>query len=712
MGARKYRAFISYSHSDKRWGDWLHQKLETYRVPKKLIGRETTAGVVPARLTPIFRDREELSAADSLSDEIEAALAASQFLIVLCSPRSAQSQWVNREILRFKELHGEGRVLAAILDGEPGTDNECFPEALKFRIGENGQLTDEPTEPIAADFRKGKDGKRAGLHKLIAGLIGVKLDDLIEREAQRRMARLRVAAGGFGLVAAGMGALAVNAVIARDEAREQRAEAVAARGQAEDVIEYMLTDLRDELSAVGRLDIMDSVGERALAYYDARDLASADPDALGRRARAQLLVGEVDNTLGNLDAALAAYEAAAATTAEQLRRDPDNEQRLFDHAQSVFFVGYIAWQRGQTDKAKEQFTEYYNLAQRLVELDPDNPDWQAELDYAHSNLGTLALDQGDAAGAIPFFEKSLEFAKRVASERSASAQDQLALAESYSWLASAQEWTGAFDEASRNIAAERAILDALLDVDPDNTNVERRLAINARMNARLTMARGEVAGAVDILESAEVRLAALRDKDPVNTEWMQRYGQVKVQLAIAYFHNENKEQARKTSEQARVLAVELLAYDEGIVEWKIANHAAALRVQARIENDAGEFDSSMKFSQAAIEICKAIIIDAGPSPKASDCLAIAYLEIARSYGLSGQDAQAQDFAQSAVQEFERFPEKAPFEAKADLVEAYQLADQQKMARELALELDSLNYRHPRFLEILSAYSITTVSGDE
>ena len=101
----------------------------------------------------------------------------------------------------------------------------------------------------------------------------------------------------------------------------------------------MLTDLRKRLDAVGRLDILDSVGQRALAYYGAQDTARLDPDALGRRARSQLLVGEIDNSRGDLVSALAAYEAAAATTGEQLRRAPDNPQRMFDHSQSVFWVG-------------------------------------------------------------------------------------------------------------------------------------------------------------------------------------------------------------------------------------------------------------------------------------------------------------------------------------------------------------------------------------
>src|ERR1700746_2738777 len=80
----RYYAFLSYSHRDMELAEWLHRELEKFRVPGALAGKLTSNGVVPRRLTPIFRDQHDLSAGDDLAVEIEAALAASQFLVVLC----------------------------------------------------------------------------------------------------------------------------------------------------------------------------------------------------------------------------------------------------------------------------------------------------------------------------------------------------------------------------------------------------------------------------------------------------------------------------------------------------------------------------------------------------------------------------------------------------------------------------------------------------
>ena len=110
----RYWAFISYSHRDRKWGDWLHRAIETYRVPKALVGNG-----IPARVFPVFRDREELAGAVDLTARIETALAESRNLIVICSPRSAASRWVNEEIRRFAHSGPADRIFAFIIDGEP-----------------------------------------------------------------------------------------------------------------------------------------------------------------------------------------------------------------------------------------------------------------------------------------------------------------------------------------------------------------------------------------------------------------------------------------------------------------------------------------------------------------------------------------------------------------------------------------------------------------
>jgi tetratricopeptide (TPR) repeat protein len=224
----KYWAFLSYSHRDAKWGAWLHKTLESYRPPRQLVGKNTERGPIPKRLAPIFRDREELASATDLGTVINEALTGSACQIVICSPSAARSRWVNEEILAFKRLGREDRIFCLIVDGEPNaSDNpaiaeqECFPQALRYRLGPDGNLSSVRTEPIAADARAGKDGRSNAKLKLIAGVLGVGFDALRQREQQRRQRRLFAIASG---ATAGMvltTGLAAAALIARATAQRQ-----------------------------------------------------------------------------------------------------------------------------------------------------------------------------------------------------------------------------------------------------------------------------------------------------------------------------------------------------------------------------------------------------------------------------------------------------------------------------------------------------------
>ena len=162
----RYRAYTSYSHQDEKWAAWLHKKLEAYRVPRRLVGRKSTRGIIPRRIAPVFRNREELPTATDLGEVITRAIRESASLIVICSPHAARSRWVNEEILTFKRLGRIDRIFFIMVGGETGAEKkpelemqECFPEALRLGIGLDGAPTDRTMEPIAADARKGKDGK-------------------------------------------------------------------------------------------------------------------------------------------------------------------------------------------------------------------------------------------------------------------------------------------------------------------------------------------------------------------------------------------------------------------------------------------------------------------------------------------------------------------------------------------------------------------------
>jgi hypothetical protein len=191
-----YWAFISYSQRDLKWALWLHKALETYRISRTFVGQPIGRSKIPPRLLPVFRDRAELPSAGDLRGKIRESLEDSHALIVICSPYAAASPWVNEEVRAFKALGRSERIFPLIIDGEPFASDrpelglpECFPPALRFAVAADGAVTDQRSDPLAADAREGKDGRDDACLKLIAGILGLGFDDLRRREQARQRRR-------------------------------------------------------------------------------------------------------------------------------------------------------------------------------------------------------------------------------------------------------------------------------------------------------------------------------------------------------------------------------------------------------------------------------------------------------------------------------------------------------------------------------------------
>lgn len=234
----KYRAFISYTRTDKTKAVWLHKSLERYTIPKNLVEQKKEVGAVPERLSPIFRDKDELGAGGELNDRIIQALKDSEFLIVVCSPSAANSDWVNKEIKYFKELGREKKIIPVIVAGEPSaTDKgldprlECFPEPLKHSIQQK-ESPSPKSEPLAADLRPGKDKKHLVLLRLVAGLTGIDYASLHDRERLLlRQRRLTIAMLTILLIAVISIIFGIQQIRSRKQIAEQRNNAINNLGQ-------------------------------------------------------------------------------------------------------------------------------------------------------------------------------------------------------------------------------------------------------------------------------------------------------------------------------------------------------------------------------------------------------------------------------------------------------------------------------------------------
>lgn len=495
-----HRAFLSYSHVDGATARRLHRAIETYRLPRALTLVGEDGGRID-RLGPIFRDRDDFPAATDLSEAVKQALARAHALIVLCSPDARASPWVAREIALFRALHPDRPIMAVLLRGEP---DDAFPDALTA-CG----------EPLAADLRPGQDGRRLGLLKIVAGLLGLPLDALVQRDAQRNLRRVMAVTLAACTLLILMAAMTIAAIQARNDAVRQRAE-------AEGLIEYMLTDLRADLRHVGRLDVMTDVNRRALRYYQNQgDLRAMPADSLDRRARILHAMGEDDGQQGKAASARLRFAEAYRVTREQLRREPAEGDRLFAHAQSAYWLGFAGYRAGDWTTAARYWTEYRRLAGSLATAEGGGERAFKEIGYAEGNLCTLALARpATARDALPHCRAAL----------------------------------GAMQDAAR----------ASGDVAAARSDIANRRA----WLADALIARGDIAGGIDQLRLQEAGLSALVAAHPRDADLLDQWMRAMMVLSERLRDNGRMAEARPLNQRAREIAAKLTTQDPANDSWK------------------------------------------------------------------------------------------------------------------------------------------------
>jgi tetratricopeptide (TPR) repeat protein len=502
---RRYKAFISYSHGDERWARWLQRALENYKLPRSL---RVAHPEMPARLFPIFRDRDELASSTDLSESIQRAMADSDAMIVVCSPQAARSQWVNEEVRRFRETRADARIFSLLVGGSPrvGAADCAFPPALLR--SDAGEL---PHEPLAADVTAGGDGKRNAMLKIAAGLLGVGVDELKRRYAQRQ-ARLwaTLAAGSLAVAMVTIG-LAVAAFIARQESEIRRK-------QGEKLIGFMLGDLRGKLEPIGKLDVLDAVGDQAMSYFAALGKRGTPQEMLDR-AKALRQIGDVRFHQGHLQPALAAFQQSLEEALALHDVRPDDNDYLFELGQAEFWVGYVAWQRNDLKQAHASMQQYMRYSQELSDRAPDNAAYRTELAYAHNNLGNLAKAQGRPEEAPREFRQAA--AIRAAQLESRPDDGAISdLSDIWSWISSALQDLGRLQE-SEEAAAKAADLMRRVHEQGKDARASAKYADYLLLHADTQLRLGKVAAATAQIESAQTIYKGLLASDPGNAFWHQ-----------------------------------------------------------------------------------------------------------------------------------------------------------------------------------------------
>lgn len=345
----------------------------------------------------------------------------------------------------------------------------------------------------------------------------------------RRQRRMRWV--GTGLVAL-LAAVAVVAAIAYG--RQARLAADRER-QSQRLASFMLGDLADQLRPIGKLSLLSRIGEQGVRLLAPADGAGESAAEALQRAKALVVIGEVNSSRGKgrTDVAIEALDAARRLL---LEHTPTPEVDLADYYKtlgaSAFWLGQMALDGGDGRTAMKWFDAYREACERWREALPEDSTAQMEWGYAVNSLGSTAFQQADWVDAQRWFEQALK-QKRLALERQPDSRTaRAAVAGSEYWLGKVALVRGEPRSAMVHLDTARDIHLQLLKKDPDERSRDRQLAVVDLRRADALQALGNFNAATNTMQDAVRRLESAQSQDPDNDYWNKELVHAKVSQAL------------------------------------------------------------------------------------------------------------------------------------------------------------------------------------
>jgi tetratricopeptide (TPR) repeat protein len=302
--------------------------------------------------------------------------------------------------------------------------------------------------------------------------------------------RHRLAAGlsaALGLLAA---AFTAASLLQAQEVWRARAIVEARQRQAEELIGFMLGDLRGNLRLIGRLDALREVASKALEYFAAVPPDQLSDDELTRRADALRLLGRVQSEQGEWEAAMRTFGASLVLAESLAERDSLNGDWQLSLAASQFYVGYLRYSQGDASGSLEYWRRHRDTAERLVRNVPDSLRYLLELSAAHGNIGSAHEALNDPERAIEEYRLALELKERLVEMESQNLEYRSALAAAHNNMAVAKTAAGDLLSALEHQRAALQVRQSIVDVDTTNQQQLRLLALAHGYLGQLATAAG------------------------------------------------------------------------------------------------------------------------------------------------------------------------------------------------------------------------------
>ncbi|MEO6104545.1 MAG: hypothetical protein ABIP44_13045, partial [Pseudoxanthomonas sp.] len=493
-----------------------------------------------------------------------------------------------------------------------------------------------------------------------------------------------IAAGSLAIAALTIG-LAIFAMIARQESEIRR-------HQGEKLIGFMLGDLRTKLEPIGKLDVLDAVGDQAMDYFKVLG-RHGTPQEMLDRAKALRQIGDVRFNQGHLAPALTAFEQSLEQAQVLHAAEPTNNDYLFELGQAEFWVGYVAWQRNELGQAQASMEKYMSYSQELRDRAPDNADYRMELAYAHSNLGSVARARGDAKLALREFRIAAQISEAELKTHPGDAARISDLADIWSWINSTLLDLGRLQE-SEQAAVKAADLMRIVHDQGKDARASAKYADYLLLLADVQLQLGQVAAATGQFDLAGAIQKILLARDPSNAFWRQSalsgdYQRVSVVDPSAWTP-EMYQLLKMTATSLQALA--LKDPSNKITQKFIAK---VERLQALGELANGDAAAAMRLAKGARDRMGKLTVGSEVSTE----LSLGTAEIDESLGVitraSCDEAGARRLWAGALADLSKVPDSNLTAKAVRRMLATDLGDR-ALAGRLSQELDQAGFNDPRF----------------
>ena len=681
-------------------------KLLDFGIAKLLddAGADQTALTARAgnAFTPEFAAPEQLQAGDVTTATDVYALGVLMYILLGGEHPTAAPTGAPLDRMRSVIETVPKRLSEAVLK-RGGPTQRWSPESRRLAVEVRGDietivakaLKKSPSERYANADALADDIRRYLAHEPIAA----RPDSRLYRAAkfvQRHRA-------GVAATSLAIGALGVGIGVALWQAREAQEQRV----QAEGLIEYMIGDLRKKLQPVGRLDVLDGVGLKALDYYAGQDLNRLDADSLGRRARALHMIGELAQQRGKFEEAERDFQQAADTTSRLLKAHPDDPQRIFDQSQSEYYVGYIQWYRGRLHEAEAAFRRYLDMAQRMNKARPGDHGWQLEDVYARTNVAIVLTELGRASEAVDLLAHArAEMAQIVRSHP----EDGVSYGNTIGWSAVALAAQG------RQQAAIQADIDkiaAAMSVPNADKDLEAQfLVANAHHEIALwERDLGRVDDATALARQSIGELQALIKREPANIENIAEIVGTHHLLGDLLADNGDRSGARQQLQFASEHLSSLLKRPKIKRTWRLVFVGRVAELRARLAEDDGERAAAGAALASYLDDVRRYQAEGGEVTDQEQAV-IASVELTRGDLLAraGLDREAHALWQSAAARLRPGAERLNPTAMTLLGQLDLRLGSAQDARAWADRVLGTPYRHPAFADLQQRLGPTQQAG--